>query len=340
VPQHLRIEPAETFDAALAAWLARCVAAGRDIAALPRSATVVGPAGAAIVPAAPVPAATIAPFASIVMLSWNAPEYTERAIESIRACTRVPHEIIIVDNGSGPETRARLDRIAGIRVIANAVNTGFAFACNQGLAAARGTHLVLLNNDVIVTAGWLEALIAVQQRNPAVGCSAPRTNRITGTQQIDDVPYGDDLAGLPAFAAARARDFRGQWTREYRVVGFCMCLDRRVVEEIGGLDPRFGTGNFEDDDYSMRIRAAGYDIAVCEDAFIHHFGSVSFRANNVDYTAAIARNQVLFAQHWNVTYYGNSYDARFPFRRGFIRERDFVPLPAAQPVAADWQRPA
>jgi GT2 family glycosyltransferase len=119
-----------------------------------------------------------------------------------------------------------------------------------------------------------------------------------------------------------------------------MCLDRRVVEEIGGLDPRFGTGNFEDDDYSMRIRAAGYDIAVCEDAFIHHFGSVSFRANNVDYTAAIARNQVLFAQHWNVTYYGNSYDARFPFRRGFIRERDFVPLPAAQPVAADWQRPA
>jgi GT2 family glycosyltransferase len=340
VPQHLRIEPAPAFDAAIAQWLARCVHTGRDIVRLGRTATRVGREPFPIADAAPIAPPAEPPFASIVMLSWNAPEFTEQAVASIRAVTTVPHEIIIVDNGSQSETLARLERIADIRVIANAVNTGFAYACNQGMAAARGTHVVLLNNDVIVTAGWLEALIAVQQTNPAVACSAPRSNRIAGAQQIDNVPYGDDLTALAEFAAQRAQALRGRWTREYRVVGFCMCLDRRAVTEIGGLDPLFGTGNFEDDDYSMRMRAAGYDIAVCEDAFVHHFGSVSFRANNVDYNAAMARNRARFAERWNVTYAGDSYDARFPFRRGFVHPRDFVPLPPPEPVGADWVRPA
>jgi GT2 family glycosyltransferase len=341
VPQHLRIEPAVTFDAALAGWLAQSVDAGRAIARAGRTATRPGPAGVAIPAAVPAGPGSDLPFASIVMLSWNAPGYTEGAVASIRASrTAVPYEIIIVDNGSGAATLARLRNIDGIQLIENAVNTGFAFACNQGLAAGRGTHLVLLNNDVIVTDGWLDALIAVQRANPTVGASAPRTNRIAGAQQIDDVPYGEDLAGLAAFAQCRAHDLAGSWTREFRVVGFCMCLDRRVIEEIGGLDPHFGTGNFEDDDFCMRIRAAGYDIAVCEDAFIHHFGSVSFRENKVDYNAVFARNKALFAKRWNVTYAGDSYDARYPFRRGFVRARDFVPLPPAQGVGRDWLRPA
>jgi GT2 family glycosyltransferase len=340
IPQHLRIDAnAPSLDAGLTAWLGQAVDAGLNIARVRRTASVPGPAAAAIPPATAVSPTPPAAFASIVMLSWNAPEFTERAVASIRAHTRVPHEIIIVDNGSSAATVARVRALADVRLIENAVNTGFSFACNQGLAAGRGTHLVLLNNDVIVTDGWLEALIAVQRRNPTVGCSAPRTNRIAGLQQIDAVPYGDDLSGLAAFAAQRAREFRGRWTSEFRVVGFCMCLDRRVVDEIGGLDPRYGVGNFEDDDYSMRIRAAGYDIAVCEDAFIHHFGSVSFVTNDVDYNATFERNKALFARRWNVPFNGNSYDGRYPFRRGFRRERDFVPLPAPAGVSADWTAP-
>ncbi len=179
IPQHLRIEPAGSFDAALSAWLAQSVDAGRTIARAGRSATQPGPAATAIPAAAPLHPSAAAPFASIVMLSWNAPGYTESAVASIRACTAVPHEIIIVDNGSGAETVERLRNIDGIRLIENAVNTGFAFACNQGLAAGRGTHLVLLNNDVIVTDGWLDALLAVQRANPTVGllCAAHEPDR-------------------------------------------------------------------------------------------------------------------------------------------------------------------
>ena len=334
IPQHLRIEPAASLDAALATWLGAAVDAGRNIAHAARSATVIGPPAISIGAAEPILRDVGDTFTTIVMLSWNAPEYTELAVDSIRANTRSPYEIVVIDNGSRPEALARVRAIAGVRLIENAVNTGFAFACNQGLAAARGTHVVLLNNDVVVTAGWLDALLAVQRQNPGVGCSAPRSNKIASLQQID-VPYRD-LAELPAFAAQRALALRGRWMHEFKVVGFCMCLDRRVVAEIGGLDPRFGAGNFEDDDYCVRIRSAGYDIAVCEDSFIHHFGSVSFTQNGVDYNAAFERNRAIFGERWNVAFDGNTYDPRALSRRGFARERDFVPLPPPAGVGAEW----
>ena len=163
IPQHLRIEPNTSFDASLAAWMRAIIDVGRSVVAVEGTwaRTAIGTG-----PGCPLPDSVKAerePFASIIMLSWNAPEYTEIAIASIRAHTRVPHEIIIIDNGSGVETTSRLEKIDGIRVIYNAVNTGFAFGCNQGLAAATGTHLVLLNNDVVATDGWLEALIEVQR---------------------------------------------------------------------------------------------------------------------------------------------------------------------------------
>jgi GT2 family glycosyltransferase len=332
IPQHLRIEPQSSFDASVAAWLQTVAGAGRAIARVRETRTVVG---SPVVPAnQPARPDASEPFASIVMLSWNAPEYTEVAIASIRAHTRVPHEIIIVDNGSGPETIARLQAIPDIRLIYNAVNTGFAFGCNQGLAAARGTHIVLLNNDVVVTDGWLEALIAVQQQNPAVGCSAPRTNNIAGRQKLA-VTYRS-LEELPAFAAQRAIEHRGRWTHEVRAIGFCLCLHRHVVEEIGGLDPRYGTGNFEDDDYCIRIRAAGYDIAMCEDSFIHHFGSATFAANGVDYVANHERNMAAFAERWNLEIVDGLYFGPLPFRNGFVSERDYVALPPPVGVGPDW----
>jgi GT2 family glycosyltransferase len=334
IPQHLRIEPGPSFDASVAEWLRAAERSGRTIARVRRTTTVVGPPGAGVRRGPAAATEPAEPFVSIVMLSWNAPEFTEIAVASIRERTRIAHEIIIVDNGSDAETLARLRAIPDIRLVENAVNTGFAFGCNQGLAAARGTHVVLLNNDVVVAEEWLEPLLAVQQRHPTIGCSAPRSNEVAGQQKLD-VPYRE-LADMPAFAAERAREQRGRFTYQSRVIGLCMCLSRNVITEVGGLDPGYGTGNFEDDDYCMRIRAAGYEIAVCEDSFVHHFGSATFRANRVDYDATFARNMALFAQRWNVTFVDGSYDGRLPFRRGFVRERDYVPLPPPAGVGPGW----
>ncbi|NNM99113.1 MAG: glycosyltransferase family 2 protein [Candidatus Eremiobacteraeota bacterium] len=269
---------------------------------------------------------------SIVTLSWNAPEYTKLAIASLLARTREPFEIIVVDNGSGPETVAYLRSIDDphVRVIYNATNRGFGAGNNIGLAAANGEFVVVLNNDVLVSDGWLDALLRPYRDMRAVGITAPRSNSVSGHQQIPNARY-DDEAAMLAFAAERGRLYSGRGYFTDRAVGFCLCMPRELIDEIGGFDERFGVGNFEDDDLCMRARAAGYKIFVCEDAFIHHFGSRSFVANNVDYGATMRANWSYFAGKWGYppAYPESGYDPRTGYFIGFDRALHYAALPKA-----------
>jgi len=110
-----------------------------------------------------------------------------------------------------------------------------------------------MNNDVVVTPGWLERMIAVAKSSPRIGIVGPMSNHISGPQQVPPVQYNEaTLAGLEDFAAAFARAHAGQSQHVWRVVGFCMLIKRTVIDKIGGLDERYGLGNFEDDDFSLR----------------------------------------------------------------------------------------
>ena len=105
-------------------------------------------------------------LASIVVPVWNQLEFTRQCIAALRRHTRRPWELVVIDNGSSDGTA---DYLAGVSdmasvpvtVIANETNRGYPAAINQGLKAARGEYLVLLNNDVVVTEGWLGQLIGL-----------------------------------------------------------------------------------------------------------------------------------------------------------------------------------
>ncbi|MFH1851403.1 MAG: glycosyltransferase [Candidatus Neomarinimicrobiota bacterium] len=241
------------------------------------------------------------PLASIIILTWNGIDYTRKCVESIRTNTRYPYEIIFVDNGSSDGTREYLaDLVAGQRnfqLIANAGNHGFAAGNNQGMAAARGDYLVLLNNDVLVPEGWLERLVNCARLDQSIGLVGPLTNRISGLQMVADVPYTDPADSFE-YSRRIAQAQRGRYTPRRRIAGFALLIRRSLYDHIGGLDERFGSGNYEDDDYCLRATAAGYKIMVAEDVFIHHFGSASFTANSIDYAAAIDHNRQLFRLKW------------------------------------------
>lgn len=266
-------------------------------------------------------------LASIVMLSWNAPQFTKLALESIRAHTKYPYEIIIVDNGSEAETTDWLRTLTDAQVIFNPSNRGFAHGCNQGIAAASGDYVVLLNNDVVVTDGWLENLIAALERDPALGVTSCRSNRVAGNQQVVDAVY-NDLVEMQSYADRRRRDHAQTGYLSDRVIGLCLCIDRVVLEQIGGIDERFGMGNFEDDDFCMRVRAAGYKILVCNDVFIHHFGSQSFAANKVDYSATMYDNWKKFAEKYNLppAYPHSGYVATPIIAKGFDPDKHFFAI--------------
>ncbi|MCC6233294.1 MAG: glycosyltransferase [Verrucomicrobiales bacterium] len=263
------------------------------------------------------------PEVSILILAHNQLDLTRQCVESIARCTRVTHEVILVDNGSTDGTWTWMSELAArqpqVRAIRNVTNRGFAAGNNQALSVARGRHVLLLNNDTVVTEGWLDRLLDALAKHPEAGLAGPRSNRVVGPQWVEHPGY-ESLDQLPAFAAEWARRNAGQSRPTGRLIGFCLLARREVVQKIGGLDERFGSGNFEDDDFSLRARLAGFGARVVDDAFVHHIGGQTFQAAKIDYREAMLRNWSLFKAKWGI-------DPAAPIERGYRLPQS---LPAAE----------
>lgn len=239
---------------------------------------------------------------SIIILTWNQLDYTRQCLASIQRNTPEAHEIILVDNGSTDGSVAWLrEAVAShdnYRLIENNQNLGFSAGCNQGMQAAAGDYILLLNNDVVVTRDWLSGLLECLDSNADVGIVGPMTNNISGVQKVEQAGY-QDLAGMEPFAAAYRERYRHRRIPNRRIVGFCMLFRRTLMEQVGLLDVTFGSGNFEDDDYCVRAALEGFHNMIAGDVFIHHYGSASFDGNKLDYSSSISGNMKLFQEKWS-----------------------------------------
>jgi len=259
----------------------------------------------------PAPAAAAGePVASIVVVSFDSLAFTRLCVETVLAETGGPAlELIIVDNGSSDGSRKYLEELAGcdarVTLLANGENAGFPAACNQGLAAARGSLLVLLNSDTIVPPGWLARLGA--HLGAEADLVGPVTNRIGNEAEVpvSYETYGDFLRE----AADRAAKRRGEAIEIPTLTMFCLAMGREAWEAIGPLDESFGVGTLEDDDYSQRARRAGLRLRCAEDVLVHHFGEGSFGKlfGDGSYSRLLARNRRHFEQKWG--------EAWEPYRR-------------------------
>jgi len=235
---------------------------------------------------------------SIIIPVRNQLALTRLCVDSIRKYTRPgSYELIIVDNGSTDGTAEWLERQPDVRAIRLADNAGFPAACNRGLAEARGDNLLLLNNDTVVTPRWLDNLSDALLSDGRVGAVGPVTNAASYQTAIS-VVYRN-LEEMWRFAEAHNRPDPAKREERVKLVGFCLLIKREAFEKTGFLDERFTPGNYEDDDYSMRLRLAGYRLLLCRDTFIHHFGSTSFRSvGRGAFAELLARNAEKFAAKW------------------------------------------
>jgi GT2 family glycosyltransferase/Tfp pilus assembly protein PilF/SAM-dependent methyltransferase len=281
---------------------------------------------------------------SIIITTYNQLKFTEKCIESIFNYAIVPFELIVVDNGSSDGTVEYLEsEVLGrntavrIKIIKNKENKGFAGGNNQGIAAATGDYILLLNNDTVVTPGWLELLINCAERNSKIGIVGPRSNYVSGPQLVEEVSYDtESLKGLSEFVKSFVDNYSGQIQRVLRVVGFCMLIKRRVIETIGGLDDRYGLGNFEDDDFSLRAAIAGFESWIAKDCFIHHFGSRTFIGANIDFSESLHNNWEIFKKKWGLPEklpYGSPYSISQMPINGFDPETHYIPLPKREDYA-------
>jgi len=277
---------------------------------------------------------------SIVILTLNNLEYTKQCIESIRRYTPEPYEIIVVDNGSKDGTIEYLESQPDIRLIKNPTNLGFALGNNIGMKEARGDYIVVLNNDTIVTQGWLTRLIACAESDPSNGIIGPRSNYVAGIQIVKDVSYGNDMNAMQEFARRWSLENSGKYEETIRVIGFCMLIKREVIEKIGGFDPLYESGNFEDDDFCIRAIRAGFKIKIAHDVFIHHYGSKTFASEKINYTESMLKNWERFKEKWDIPP-SWTIDKGIPIldlvKGGFDKDKFYVPLDIA-PIKIEGMR--
>lgn len=240
------------------------------------------------------------PLFSILILTRNNLRYTQLCLQSIQKYTSENYEILVVDNDSTDGTKEYLGAQERVTLIESDVNLGFALGNNRGLLEAKGDYIVFLNNDVVVTEGWLTRLCWCAESDPKVGIVGPRSNYVAGPQLVQNVPYGEDMEAMHVFAQRWSLEHARQYEDVSRVIGFCMLVKRKVIDKIGGFDPLFGKGNFEDDDFCIRAQLAGFKVKIAHDVFIHHFGNRTFASEGFNYRQLMLANWEKFKKKWKI----------------------------------------
>jgi GT2 family glycosyltransferase/tetratricopeptide (TPR) repeat protein len=234
---------------------------------------------------------------SIVILTHNKLDYTRACIGSIRKFTEPgTYEIIVVDNLSTDGTREWLAEQTDILTIFNEENVGFPRGCNQGMEFARGDAILLLNNDTVVTPGWLALLTECLFSDETIGAVGPVSN---SAYQYQDIPVSyQTVDEMLEFASRYNVSDPQSWHDVIKLIGFCLLIKREAVERIGKLDERFSPGMCEDADYCMRLIQAGYRLKLCTKVFVHHFGSISFGEISDGQRKLLADSRKKFVEKW------------------------------------------
>jgi N-acetylglucosaminyl-diphospho-decaprenol L-rhamnosyltransferase len=216
---------------------------------------------------------------AVVVLTFDAPAgMLEDCLASLReADPSCVHPIIVVDNGT--RTVGLPDDVfAGVRVLRNPVNSGYAGGMNTGIREARSLgadRVVLLNDDVMVTPGWIEPLVAEMDTDDRVGAVQPKLLSWPDTGVVNSmgVRLGRDGAGVDIGHGEPDVGFDEPATVE-ACTGGAVMLRMPMLDDVGLFDERFFL-YYEDVDLGLRAAEHGWRSRVAPASRVYHRGSAS-----------------------------------------------------------------
>ncbi len=226
----------------------------------------------------------------IIICVHNALESVQACIESVLRCTLPPYRVIIIDDCSDASTAAFLAQQAreqGFLLHRNRVATGYTLAANTGLRLAKAPWVVLLNSDAIVTSKWLDRMWTHGARNSSIGVVGPLSNTASW-QSVPSVFDGDDWASNPLPPAMSIEEMgdlvasQGIGATPLPFInGFCYMIRGTLLRSVGLFDEvTFGAGYGEENDYSIRVRKAGWSLVAATDTYVYHAQSMSYSLEN------------------------------------------------------------
>ena len=247
------------------------------------------------------------PTLSIVIVNYNAQKHLENCLESLTSSPPVtPHQIIVVDNASADgSVEAIRARWPGITLVEQPSNVGFAAGNNAGIRASDGALILLLNNDTIVPAGAIDALVARLRAHPDAAVAGPRLIDDAGRAELSFGPMISPLnemrqkltMKLHGLGVAAASRWVERATRRERYVdwvsGACLLVHRADAEQAGLLDERYFLYT-EDVDFCATIRGRGRRVLFTPSAEILHLRGRSRSTAPDAMNAAYRRSHVAF----------------------------------------------
>lgn len=236
---------------------------------------------------------------SIVIPVHNQWSLTRFCLRSLYRYTRVPIEVIVVNNASTDGTTKHLSKeFPEIKQIYNPEKRGFSASVNQGLRIAKGKYLSTINNDTLPSYRWLINLLRVMKHRSNCGVVGPLSNYVLPDQWLHtDLKRNKDIH---SFCQRFNRPNPSKWRISDRLSGFCLVFPREIWNIVGEFDENYGMGYYEDLDFSYRVRLAGYKCFIAGDTYVHHFGSKSFMKDNKDLAKQLSQqNRQYFIRKWN-----------------------------------------
>jgi GT2 family glycosyltransferase len=219
------------------------------------------------------------PRTTVIILNWNGLKDTIECLESLRKITYPDYQVLVVDNGStGDDVKVLRERFGDyIHIIENDMNYGFAEGNNIGMRYALAnldpSYLLLMNNDVKVAPNLLTELVAAAENDTKVGLLGPlvydyyRADVVTGTGHGQRISWWRGTTyGIRSNMLQDA--ISGMFEADC-IEGSCMLIPRRVLEQVGMLDPEY-FAYWEETDWCVRIRAAGYRVGCVTSSKIWH----------------------------------------------------------------------
>jgi len=232
------------------------------------------------------------------MVTYGATDLARRAISALLEHTDPVYEVIVVDNASPERTGQQLRaEIEGARIIFNNENLGFGQAANQGAQQARGRLVCHLNSDALPQRGWLPPLVEVLE-DSTVGAVVPLFLNEDGT--VQEAGSVVDSAGWP-FALGAGEDPNQLELRFGRQIDFgsaaCMMVRAADFAAVGGFDPVYGAGYYEDVDLCFRLEARGLRTMFEPRSRVVH---VRFGSSDEEQARELTlQNRITFFGRWN-----------------------------------------
>ena len=240
---------------------------------------------------------------SIVILNWNGKKHLERFLPVlVKHTTQDGAEIVVADNGSEDDSLEYLKKeFPHIRIIELEINHGFSGGYNRAMEELDARYVLLLNSDIEVTEGWLEPMLELMEKDPAVGACTPK---ILDYKRKEFFEYAGAAGGFMdhlGYPFCRGRIFdhleidQGQYDQASDLfwgTGACLMIRSDLYRESGGLDEQF-FAHMEEIDLCWRLQRMGYRIRFVPSSKVYHVGGATLQRGNPFKTFLNFRNNLL-----------------------------------------------